>query len=306
MESKITRGFITIATGDIKYYELANNLLKSYKLFRDEQIPFAIMCDKENEFTKNFDDIILMSNPTCSYLDKFQILVNSPYDETIFIDADCLAYDDLNKYWLYFENASDVSCFGSSLSLNSKDGWFLYKDVKEYKQKLKYIPQMHGGIFFVRKSIGSKKIYNLCLEIAKNYHEYKFKYFEKPADEPILALSMAVCDFRPVENKPEYYVFMPCVKKINADILKKTLSYIKFSGEKINTCMLIHFQNLNTQKELYKFELDRLNLIIKRKKIQNFSIDEIILYRIKLKYGYYFIKIKIKDLLDRFLRFIEK
>ena len=49
----MTRGFITIATGKELYYQLAKNLLLSYKLFTDQPYPFAIMCDRENEFTKD-------------------------------------------------------------------------------------------------------------------------------------------------------------------------------------------------------------------------------------------------------------
>ena len=47
----MTRGFITIATGRDKYYEMAKNLVLSYRLFCDNPLPFAIMCDKEYEYT---------------------------------------------------------------------------------------------------------------------------------------------------------------------------------------------------------------------------------------------------------------
>ena len=59
----MTRGFITIATGKELYYQLAKNLLLSYKLFTDQPYPFAIMCDRENEYTKDFDDIVILENP---------------------------------------------------------------------------------------------------------------------------------------------------------------------------------------------------------------------------------------------------
>lgn len=49
----INRGFFTIATGDEKYYRFANNLLKSYRL-HNTKYPFAILCDRENQYTKDF------------------------------------------------------------------------------------------------------------------------------------------------------------------------------------------------------------------------------------------------------------
>jgi hypothetical protein len=36
----------------------------------------------------------------------------TPFDETIFIDADSLAYQDQNTYWDYFDAADDFSCLG--------------------------------------------------------------------------------------------------------------------------------------------------------------------------------------------------
>lgn len=90
----MTRGFITIATGKELYYTLASNLLKSYRLFTDEPCPFAILCDRENEVTAEFDDVVILDHPLNSFWDKFELLKLAPYDETIFIDADCLAYAD--------------------------------------------------------------------------------------------------------------------------------------------------------------------------------------------------------------------
>ena len=55
----MTRGFITIATGRDKYYEMAKNLVLSYRLYCDAPVPFAILCDKENEYTQAFDQVIL-------------------------------------------------------------------------------------------------------------------------------------------------------------------------------------------------------------------------------------------------------
>ena len=87
----MTRGFITIATGREQYYEMAKNLVLSYRLFCDNPLPFAILCDKENEYTKAFDQVILFQPGPRVYFNKFELLRRCPFDETIFIDADCLA-----------------------------------------------------------------------------------------------------------------------------------------------------------------------------------------------------------------------
>lgn len=53
--------------------------------------------------------------------------------------------------------------------------------------------------------------------IVKNYHDYSFNGFADPADEPLLALGMAVCKFEPVDM-PGELVFAPSRKRLEADI----------------------------------------------------------------------------------------
>lgn len=68
------RGYVTLAVGDEKYYKLAVNLLKSYRLHTDETLPFAIVCDRENKYTKMFDKTVIIKNPSRTYVDKLEIL----------------------------------------------------------------------------------------------------------------------------------------------------------------------------------------------------------------------------------------
>ena len=67
----MTRGFITIATGKELYYQLAQNLLKSYRLYSRNPMPFAILCDRENTYTEQFDQTVILEHPLNSFWDKF-------------------------------------------------------------------------------------------------------------------------------------------------------------------------------------------------------------------------------------------
>ena len=230
-------------------------------------------------------------------MDKLSILTHSPYDETIFIDADCLAYKDLNKYWDLFENADDFSCFGRALDTNSKDGWFNINDIGNYSKHIKFIPQMHGGICFIRKVEKCIEIYKSCIEIAKDYNKYKFKYFDKPADEPLLALSMSLYDCHPTQKSPKSYVFYPSCKNLKADIFLGELSYENDLGDMISDIMLIHWQNINTEKALYNFEVEKLKIMMNNKK--QLSFKEFLLYKIKLRYLYLKIRIFLLTFIKR-------
>lgn len=69
----MTKGFVTIATGQERYFNLARNLLYSYRQFASVQYPFVIICDKENKYTQEFDDVIVLKKAHCNYLDKLSL-----------------------------------------------------------------------------------------------------------------------------------------------------------------------------------------------------------------------------------------
>lgn len=110
------RGFVTLAVGDEKYYKLAENLLHSYKYHTKKPFPFAIVADRENSVTAQFDKVVILDNPSCSYMDKLEMLQMPLFNENIFIDSDCLAYSDLNYYWKYMGNQGGGSMFWSCMA----------------------------------------------------------------------------------------------------------------------------------------------------------------------------------------------
>ena len=261
----MNKGFITIATGDERYFKMALNLLRSYRLFSKNPLPFTILADKQNKYTDEFDDVIILKNPKCSYLDKLALLINCPYDETIFIDADCLAYHDLNDYWKVYDFSYTLSCFGNSFPLdNTNDGYFSKENVGEYSNQIKFIPHVHGGIYFLRKDDQIKKMYDLAMDINFNYSKFKFNHFPMPADESILALCMAVFDCRPIIEEGWHIIFYPDLKKFSADISSGTNSCIKY-GKNVSNAYVIHWSNFLTNNADYKSEVDKLNVLYQLK-----------------------------------------
>ena len=101
---KKTQGFITVATGSEEYYRLACSCCTLIITFLNEPLPFAILTDQENAWTMQFDNVILMPDgATNTYLDKLSMGQVLPYDINIFIDADCLAFGDLNRLFEYLK-----------------------------------------------------------------------------------------------------------------------------------------------------------------------------------------------------------
>lgn len=198
----LTKGFITIATGKEQYYEIARNLLRSYRFATKEPLPFAILCDTENNYTKEFDDVRIFNEPKCNYLDKLEMYDYLPYDINIFIDADCLCFSDINRLFEEFSNADDFCCYGRVLPLDDKTGWFEYNNLNdEMKSEIDYIVGLHGGIYYMRKTEKCRSVFETAKRFTKNYSDYKFKgKFETPGDEPVVALSMAVNKCKPIPH----------------------------------------------------------------------------------------------------------
>jgi hypothetical protein len=194
------KGFITIATGKEEYYRLAWNLLRSYRYYCPEPLPFSILCDRENEYTADFDDVILFQNgATNSYLDKLELAEYQPYDETVFIDADCLAYGDLNVLFEVFAGADEMSCYGRTLPLDDKTGWFEYENLGVWKQTVSYVVGLHGGIYYLRRGETAKAVFDTAKRLVPDYAQFRFKgKFSNPGDEPLIALAMAIHGCHPV------------------------------------------------------------------------------------------------------------
>ena len=250
------RGFVTIATGNKRYYEIAYNLVCSYR-FNAGNYPFAIICDRKNEYTDAFDKVIIMENPSNSYMDKLRLYDYLPYDETIFIDADCLVYGNIDCWWELFERAGDFSVFGYAFDdLNTKNGWFSPSGMKEFADQITFVPSFNGGVYFIRRTEECKRAFQIAQYCAVHYDDYAFRGFSKPADEPVLALGMAVCGCRPV-NEQEL-LFAPRRKDVTVDIVN---GIAQRSGSSHNY-RLIHWSNYYTQKSLYRLELGRLKAAV--------------------------------------------
>ena len=259
-----TKGFITIATGKEQYYEIARNLLRSYRFTTKNTLPFALLCDTENEYTKEFDDVRIFENPTRSYLDKLNMFDLLPYDINIFIDADCLAFRDINRLFEEFSNADDFCCYGRVLPLDDKTGWFEYDNLKDdMKPQIDYVVGLHGGIYYMRKTDLCKKIFDSAKEFSKDYYSYGFKgKFTNPGDEPLIALSMAINKCKPIKHDSSaIFCYWECEDGVKLSF-KNNSAYVV--PENIYTD-IVHWGTRFTKTPIYLKQISALNLLKENK-----------------------------------------
>ena len=254
------QGFVTIATGDERYYMMARNLLRSYRQNCSRDICFAVIADRQNEYTTEFDDVVILENPTNSWMDKLSLLQVCPYDENIFIDADCLIYQNIDFFWDLFAGADDFSCFGQVLPKESKDGWFTAEAAQVYP--IQFITHLHGMLYFIRKSNRIECMYKLCQNIIENYSAVKYRGFnDKLADEPVFALAMAILGLKPIERKPNYYCFVPFATEIRTNYLTRNVSFSNPKDGVVSQCCIVHWGNQNTLKAQYRFDAHICNYL---------------------------------------------
>lgn len=258
-----TKGFITVATGKDRYYIMAHNLLRSYRFHAKSPMPFAIICDRANEWTADFDSVVIVETPTRSYMDKMRILDLSPFDETLFVDADSLAFRDLNEMWSSFEDGPDVGVAGITIPLYSEKGWWDVKNLGELQNKVDYKMTCQGGVYYVRKY--GKELpgfIETCRFIEQHYSEYHFHLFgDMLADEPIMSLASCVHHFMPVLYWTDIFAYYPNTKNLVADILSGNVEFdcTEFPGRRYKDSLLIHFgTDYALHRWLYKREVFKL------------------------------------------------
>lgn len=261
----MTRGFITIATGNIHYYEIAANLLLSYRAHTADPYPFAIIAEEENQYTALFDDVILTNESTHSFLDKFLLLKLCPYDETIFFDADSLAYGDLNEYWSFFADAPDVTSLGGNFPADQPGGaWFDVEDVGQYGRNLPHKTRVHLGVCFVRNGEIASKMYHDCMDILKNFDNIHFHTASASVDECVFGLAMSMNGLKAYTENAHILAVYPCLKHLKANMLKPQLIHETKWNDAAEDGILIHWGTSQTYLPLYRFEVECLKCKLKR------------------------------------------
>lgn len=253
----VTKGFITVATGKWYCY-LAQNLVMSYRLFANCDLPFYVITDKKGEkkLKKYFDGVIVVDNPHYNFLDKIDVYKNTPFDETIFLDADMNIIKDISFIFDEFEkNGSEVSCYGyyEQIREGMKPNHFGNAAVK-YFSLVKFIA-FGGGMYYYKKSLAADKfidfIYN---DLIPNYDKYELlhigAYYGNDiscmADEPLMELAMLVKNMKPYYGTKDLmrYYKENMMETLEWNMEKRECSF--YCWGKIVHPYIVHYATYNT------------------------------------------------------------
>lgn len=263
-----TRGFVTMAVGKEYYYLLAKNLLISYKFHNPAPFPFAIICDKENETTALFDDVVIIDSPSYSYLDKLRLAELAPYDETIFIDADSLILKDLEGLWDVVDGAPDFGIFGAVYDPATEKGKMHLDRAGRLRDRMNFPCTCQGGMYFIRKSDKLVPFMELSFFILKNFSEFQEPGHPNPSDDTIFPLACSIFNFPPPEDWYKLFCFVPESDIHYLNVVEGKISYDWhwLKGALGPGCYFVHFTTKATKEWLYNREMYRLSCSVNGKK----------------------------------------
>ncbi len=189
-----SRGIITLAYGHERFIEQARSLAHSLQLHAPH-LPRTLITDSNDpEIRDQFTDVIPYRPEYGSgvrqklFLDRY-----SPYEQTLFIDSDCLALGNLQSFWSAFEGQHFGVPGFRYLQKGSTDP---YLDVDHALESLHVtsIPKFNGGTYYFTRSAEAAEFFSTARNILDNWRALRLNEFRRngPGDEAVYALSMAV------------------------------------------------------------------------------------------------------------------
>lgn len=275
-------GIITIAQGKRRYIDMSKMLALSL-LENHPTIKRAVISDAPQDEFKGLFDIYIPYNKAFGtglsqklYLDKY-----SPFDETIFIDADCLVIKPLNGMIELVAPHSFV-VFGDQISSGE---WFM--DVASICKMFNVpsIPKFNGGVYYFKKGIVADSIYNYAREVADRYTDMGLKYLNGSLnEEPVIAIAMAVNHVKATNDSGKGMRTPIGINgSLNVDVFKQYCRFIK-NGVEVKPAIL-HFAGAYTSAFHYKREITKLKLSQKIPFINKKVISSVVNITFNSRYG---------------------
>ncbi len=252
-------GILTVATGKKRYIDMAKTLAISLEL-NFPSVSRAIVTDSNDpELKKLFSHIIPADKSIqLSFLQKVNIYNYSPYQKTLFIDADCMVVRSI-KFLFDLFNGKHVSVMGKTIT----DGKLFGTQLAEVKQKIKFdfMPVFNGGVYYFEKSIEAKKVFEDANYVIDNYVSLGInKHRGDLADEPIMAFAMAMNNMEPVDdNAKGMYTPVGQNGQFKMDVLKGYCTFMKREQE-VNPAIM-HFGGGYPEAFHYRREKAKLKLV---------------------------------------------
>jgi len=206
----MSQGYLTLATGDRQFFDAAVNLAISIQL-NDAKRPISLLCDDSSKLANDekqvFDRIIVALPGTLGVgcAGKLDVPGFLPYDETMFLDSDCLLMKpDMDRHWQKLA----IHCFNVAGHTVNKGAWYTFEIAKVCKAlDLPYMVMMNSGVMYFKKSRELDKFLSTVNDLRENAQDILFVQHRdmnfQIADEPVWSAAMGSMNMQPVRYTAE-------------------------------------------------------------------------------------------------------
>lgn len=190
----LARSVLTIATAKPAYMRMALTLARSFQHWnKGSDIRFYIATDQEVELPRDLKDVELIRIERgqfgSGFGPKLRLDLIAPTDATLFIDADCLCFGELDSVFDRLRG-HNVSVVGGSISQGE---WF--GDVGRVCAHfgLTSLPKFNGGIYYLERGAKANAVYRRARELEKEYDALGLvRLRQSPNDELLMAIAMGL------------------------------------------------------------------------------------------------------------------
>lgn len=201
-------GYLVLALHDPRYLDLAANFALSVK--RLETRPVSVVTSPgiavRPEYETLFDQVIrLEDHPALKgAMAKTLLFDASPYDQTMYIDADCLLFNTrIEFFWRRYRGQafaveghqqSTGPVFSCSLGVKQAEDLCALVKVES-------LSVFNAGVMYFESGPDSEQIFKTAVDLFEGPHRdaisYPYKHVGEYADEPYFACALAMHDIAP-------------------------------------------------------------------------------------------------------------
>jgi hypothetical protein len=200
------RAVLTLALGPKVYRDMAVNLARSIRRWHAApEMPVTIVTDDATPLPRDLANVrLLVLKPNelgVGFQTKLHLDRLAPARHTLFIDADCLLYEPLDRIFAQLKGRP-VATVGGTIS----DGnWF--GDIRALCRQLGVpaIPKFNGGLYYLEQGEITAEVYRRARELAGRYDELGLVRLRgHPNDELIMASAMALSGLTALPDDGSY------------------------------------------------------------------------------------------------------
>jgi hypothetical protein len=215
---------VTLALG--KKYALQAKYLAYSCMLHAPHIPRAVITDFP-DILDSYYDIIIPYNPEDGnpFVIKLKLYLYTPFDKTIYLDADSLVLHPIDMYWDFLIDKP----FVYEGKVLSKGFW--YFDVEKTIKQIgvPWMPEFNSGMFLFEKNELSQSIFVMACSYLENNGSFDIPFFREKMlpDEPFLAMALAKHSIEPTKEYGRFSRTLIGAKKIRINVMRGIGYFVK-------------------------------------------------------------------------------